>query len=113
MCRTARRALFWIPCLRAWQNAYSLQLAQNSAPDLRDESFKKSQTVGGCNIIGYKVNPDTKRYEVDPKTAPFVIEVFKRYANGETISEIVAWLNVQGSGQRAAASSPSTACTAC
>lgn len=74
---------------------YSLQLAQNVRRGQR-ESAKKSQTVGGCNIIGYKVNPDTKRYEVDPKTAPFVTEVFKRYANGETISEIVAWLNVQG-----------------
>lgn len=74
---------------------YSLQLAQNVRRGQR-ESAKKSQTVGGCKIIGYNVNPDTKRYEVDPKTAPFVTEVFKRYANGETISEIVAWLNAQG-----------------
>lgn len=74
---------------------YSLQLAQNVRRGQR-ESAKKSQTVGGCKIIGYNVNSDTKRYEVDPKTAPFVTEVFKRYANGETISEIVAWLNAQG-----------------
>lgn len=74
---------------------YSLQLAQNVRRGQR-ESAKKSQSNGGTRLIGYKVNPDTKRYEVDPDTAPFITEVFRRYAGGQTMAEIAAWLNAQG-----------------
>lgn len=74
---------------------YSLQLAQNVRRGQR-ESAKKSQSNGGTRMIGYKVNPDTKRYEVDPDTAPFITEVFRRYAGGQTMAEIAAWLNAQG-----------------
>lgn len=74
---------------------YSLQLAQNVRRGQR-ESAKKSMSIGGNKMLGYIVNPETKRYESDPKTASYVTEIFKRYANGETISEIVAWLNAQG-----------------
>lgn len=74
---------------------YSLQLAQNVRRGQR-ESAKKSMSIGGNKMLGYVVNPETKRYESDPKTASYVTEIFKRYANGETISEIVAWLNAQG-----------------
>ena len=74
---------------------YSLQLAQNVRRGQR-ESAKKSQSNGGTRMIGYKVNPDTKRYEIDPDTAPFITEVFRRYAGGQTMAEIAAWLNAQG-----------------
>ena len=34
--------------------------------------------------------------QIDPLTAPFVLEAFKRYDGGETISSIMNWLNEQG-----------------
>ena len=37
-----------------------------------------------------------QHFQIDPLTAPFVLEAFKRYDGGETISSIMNWLNEQG-----------------
>lgn len=74
---------------------YSLQLAQNVRRGQR-ESAKKSQSNGGGRSFGYRVNPETKKFEADSKTAPFVTEIFKRYAAGQTQAELAKWLNEQG-----------------
>jgi hypothetical protein len=37
--------------------------------------------------FGYKVNSE-RYYEIDPLTAPIVLEIFTRYADGQTVKEI-------------------------
>ena len=42
--------------------------------------------------IGYKVDED-RHYQIDEAVAPYVLEAFERYDNGEKIVNIVGWLN--------------------
>lgn len=74
---------------------YSVQLSQNV---IRGQlaSAKKGKSIGGTRPLGYLVNPTTKEYEVDPKTAPIVRTIFDMYAAGSTVSEIITYLNGQG-----------------
>ena len=74
---------------------YSLQLSQNTTRGLK-ASAEKCQSTGGTRPLGYNVDPETKRFVIDPKTAPTVQLVFERYAAGATITEIITELNQKG-----------------
>jgi hypothetical protein len=39
---------------------------------------------------------DEQHFQLDPLTAPFVLESFKRYDEGATMTEIRDWLSEQG-----------------
>lgn len=58
------------------------------------ENALKCRTNGGICPLGYKVVD--RKLEVDPVTAPIVLEVYQRYADGETIREILEDLNRKG-----------------
>lgn len=73
---------------------YSLQLSQNIRRGYR-ENAKKCKYAGGRVPLGYKLAED-KSFEIDPKTAPIVKDIFTRYAAGQTITEIITALNAQG-----------------
>ena len=45
---------------------------------------------------GYQLNPATQKLEIDPMTAPSVLEIFQRYADGETKAAIIHSLNERG-----------------
>lgn len=53
-----------------------------------DESAMKGQSTGGSIPIGYFVR--NRRYEIDPTTAPGVLELFTRYAAGDEVKDILA-----------------------
>ena len=74
---------------------YSVQLSTNVKRGIR-ESAKKGQFHGGTIPLGYNINKETKRFEINPETAPIVQEIFKRYSEGQTEFEIIAWLNEKG-----------------
>ena len=38
--------------------------------------------------VGYKINKETRLYEVDPLTAPIVTEAFNAYLDGKTMKQI-------------------------
>ncbi|MCL2426277.1 MAG: recombinase family protein [Oscillospiraceae bacterium] len=59
------------------------------------ENALKCKANGGGVPFGYKVNAD-RYYEIDPLTAPIVLEIFTRYADGQTVNEISADLNSRG-----------------
>jgi len=80
--------------LEGFAEYYSLQLSQNVRRGL-NESADKCQSTGGSRPLGYAVDND-KRYIIDPKTAPTVQLIFKMYAEGSTISEIIKELNTCG-----------------
>lgn len=74
---------------------YSLQLSQNILRGQR-ESAAKAQCIGGNRPLGYLTDPQTKKFIVDPKTAPTVQTIFRMYASGSTVTEIITYLNEQG-----------------
>lgn len=74
---------------------YSLQLAQNILRGQRI-SARNCQSTGGNRPLGYKTDPTTKKFVVDPETAPTVRLVFDMYAKGKTVTEIIAELNKRG-----------------
>ena len=73
---------------------YSANLSKHIKRGMRENALKCKVTGGGL-ALGYKVGDD-KRYVVDEKTAPIVIEIFRRYNEGETVTQICAALNKQG-----------------
>ena len=56
------------------------------------ENALKCKYNGGTLPLGYMTDKD-QNYHIDPLTAPFVIEAFRNYDEGMTMSEIAAILN--------------------
>lgn len=73
---------------------YSLQLSQNIRRGYR-ENAKKCKYAGGRIPLGYKLD-NNKMFMVDEETAPIVRLIFKMYAEGKTIQEVIDHLNAQG-----------------
>jgi len=59
------------------------------------ENALKCKANGGNIPFGYIINSE-RYYEIDPLTAPIVLEIFTRYADGQTVKEISAELNSRG-----------------
>ncbi len=74
---------------------YSLQLSQNVIRGQR-ASAEKCQCTGGNQLLGYRTDPKTKKYMIDEKTAPTARLIFKLYAEGMTVPEIVNEVNGRG-----------------
>ena len=74
---------------------YSLQLSQNIRRGNR-ASAEKCQSTGGNRPLGYKTDPVTKKFVIDPDTAPTVRRIYDMYAKGLTCAEIITELNAQG-----------------
>ena len=56
------------------------------------ENALKGKYNGGAVPIGYVIDAE-QHFQPDALTAPFVAEVFKRYNEGATMTEIRDWLN--------------------
>ena len=61
----------------------------------RTENALKCKFNGGTLPIGYVIDSE-HHFQIDPLTAPYVLEVFKRYDEGATMTDIRDWLNEQG-----------------
>jgi len=59
------------------------------------ENALKCKANGGNIPFGYIINSE-RYYEIDPLTAPIVLEIFTRYADGQTVKEISEELNSRG-----------------
>jgi len=59
------------------------------------ENALKCKANGGTIPFGYIINAD-RYYEIDLMTAPIVLEIFTKYADGMTVKEISAELNSRG-----------------
>jgi DNA invertase Pin-like site-specific DNA recombinase len=80
--------------LEGFAEYYSLQLSQNIKRG-NAKSADKCQVTGGICPLGYKTGPD-KKFMIDPKTAPTVKLIYKMYADGDTVTEIIHKLNKLG-----------------
>ena len=79
--------------LEALAEYYSANLSENIRRG-QHESVKKGWFPGGTPPMGYKISG--KRLVPDPRMAPIVLEVYKRYAEGETLADISTDLNRRG-----------------
>ncbi len=59
------------------------------------ENALKCKYNGSAVPYGYRIYED-KHYQIDPATAPVALEIFTRYAGGETAASIINDLNSRG-----------------
>ena len=76
--------------LESFAEYYSAELSQKVKRGQKEGALK-CRAVGSCPF-GYKVNSE-KLFEIDPLTAPIVLEIFTKYADGMTVKEIGADLD--------------------
>ncbi len=73
---------------------YSADLAEKVIRG-RTENALKCKFNEGTKPIGYVID-DEQHFQTDPLTAPFILDAFKKYDEGATITEIRDWLNDSG-----------------
>ena len=76
--------------LEGFAEYYSAELAVKVIRGMTENALKCKYN-GGTITYGYTVDAE-QCYQVDPLTAPIVVDVFKKYAEGYTIQEIVDYL---------------------
>lgn len=80
--------------MEAMAEYYSRQLSQNIQ---RGMDYNAQHALyNGHKLFGYGVDKATKKYVVDPDTAPFVQRTFADYAVGKPMKVIADELNEQG-----------------
>ena len=80
--------------LEGYAEFYSVELSEKIHRGQKENALK-GLSNGGRIPLGYVLAED-KRLEIDPLTAPLVVEIFTRYAEGETVRAIVDSFNERG-----------------
>ena len=73
---------------------YSAELSEKVIRGLTDNALKCKYN-GGTVPMGYYID-EQQYYQIDPKTAPVVLEMFTKYSEGATMQELVNLLNSRG-----------------
>ncbi|MCD7728759.1 MAG: recombinase family protein [Clostridia bacterium] len=82
--------------LEGYAEYYSVELAEKVNRGMTDNALK-AMNNGGVTPLGYYVD-DEQHLQIDEKKAPFVREIFQRYADGEMIKDIINDMNARGVG---------------
>ena len=77
--------------LEGFAEYYSADLAEKVVRGMTDNALK-CKFNGGKVPIGYTIDEE-KHFQIDPLVAPFVLEAYKRYAEGASMTAIRDWLN--------------------
>lgn len=80
--------------LEGYAEFYSVELSEKIHRGQRENALKGLNNGGGIPL-GYMLGKD-QRLQIDPVLAPVVVEIFSRYADGETVRAIVESLNERG-----------------
>lgn len=80
--------------LEGFAEYYSVDLSEKVVRGMTDNALK-CMFNGGTLPMGYMIDAE-QRFQVDPVTAPFVLEAFKQYDEGATMTEIRDRLNARG-----------------
>ena len=80
--------------LEGYAEFYSAELSEKVIRGMTENALKCKYNGGGMPV-GYMID-DEQCFQIDPLTAPTVLEAFKRYDKGATIVELVRWLNEKG-----------------
>ena len=73
---------------------YSADLAEKVSRGMTENALK-CRFNGGTIPFGYMID-DEQHYQINPAQAPLVLEMFRRYAGGESITDIIEDLNARG-----------------
>ena len=73
---------------------YSADLSEKVIRGMTDNALK-CKFNGGMMPIGYVIDAE-QHFQIDPLTGPFVLEAFKRYADGATMKELVEFFKEKG-----------------
>ncbi len=73
---------------------YSADLAEKVKRGMTENALK-CRFNGSAIPFGYSVDEE-KHYQLNPVTAPVVLEIFKKYADGMSIKDITDELNARG-----------------
>ena len=80
--------------LEGYAEYYSADLSQKVIRG-RTENALKCKYNGGTPTFGYVIDKDMQ-YQLDPRTAPVVLEIFTRYDQGATMKEIMEEMRQKG-----------------
>ena len=80
--------------LEGFAEYYSADLAEKVNRGMTENVLNK-KCNGGTRPVGYVVDKE-HHFQIDPLTAPFVLEAFNRYAEGATMKEISNYLKEKG-----------------
>lgn len=80
--------------LEGYAEYYSADLAEKVIRGMTENALK-GKFNGGSIPIGYTIDVE-RHFQIDPLTAPLVLEAFKQYNDGKTIIKIRDFLNEKG-----------------
>ncbi len=80
--------------LEGYAEYFSADLSEKVVRGQKENALK-CKSNGGTRPIGYVIGED-RHFEIDPLTAPYVLDAFKKYDAGATITEVRDWLNEKG-----------------
>ncbi len=80
--------------LEGYAEYYSADLSEKVIRGMTENALKCKYN-GGTLPLGYTIDSE-QHFQIDPLTAPFVLEAYKRYADGATMKEVVDYLNDHG-----------------
>lgn len=80
--------------LEGYAEYYSVELAEKINRGLTENALKGKLNGGGIPL-GYNLTKE-KKLVIDEETAPIVVEVFTRYADGEKMTDIAKDLTMRG-----------------
>lgn len=80
--------------LEGYAEFYSAELSEKVIRGLTENALKCKYNGGGLPI-GYTIDNE-QYFQIDPLTAPIVLEAFQRYDKGATVKQLVDFLNSKG-----------------
>lgn len=81
--------------MEGWAQYYSEELSRKIKRGMRESEMKAKWLGGFGKPLGYTITDD-KNFKVDPKTSPYVIEVYKMYLAGDNYASIRRYLSRNG-----------------
>lgn len=73
---------------------YSAELSEKVIRGLTENALK-CQYNGGTLPVGYTIDSE-QYFQIDPLTAPTVLDAFKKYAEGASMQEVTDEMNIKG-----------------
>ncbi len=80
--------------LEGFAEYYSVDLSEKVVRGMTDNALKYMFN-GGTLPMGYVIDAE-QHFQIDPVTAPYILDAFKQYDEGATMTQIRDWLNEQG-----------------
>ncbi len=81
--------------LEGYAEFYSAELSEKIHRGQKENALKGKNNGGGVPL-GYLLDKKAQKLLVDPVTAPLVVEIFEKYADGKTVRSIVEDFNARG-----------------